>query len=124
MTKQKVLIIDDDTDLITLLRTRLESAGYGVISANDGDVGILKVEKEKPDLVILDLRLPHLGGFWICKSLKSQDKYKNIPIIILTGVYKSEEEKKQTLKLSAEAYMEKPFEAKELLEKIRDLLGK
>jgi len=120
--KKKILIIDDELDLITLLRTRLESQGYEVIYANDGDTGIAKVEQNKPDLIILDLKLPNLGGFWICKSLKSQDKYKNIPVIILTGVYKTEEDKNQALELGASAYIEKPFDAKVLLKRIEELL--
>lgn len=121
--KKKILIIEDETDLINILRINLESKNFTVISANDGDSGLSKVKLEKPDLIILDLKLPNLGGFWVCKALKSQEEYKSIPIIIITGAYVSEEDKNQSLALGAQTYLEKPFQSKTLINEINKILS-
>ena len=94
--KRKILIIDDEVNLLNFLRLHLEKKKkFEVISANDGDSGLAKVKSDRPDLIVLDLKLPNLGGFWVCKSLKSQEQYKDIPIIIITGAYVSEEDQEQ-----------------------------
>jgi DNA-binding response OmpR family regulator len=121
--KGKILIIDDEANLVNFLRLHLEKHKFQVISADDGDIGLAKAKSEKPDLIVLDLNLPNLGGFWVCKALKSQEEYKNIPIIIITGAYVSEEDQKQALELGAQAYLEKPFKTKVLINKIEEILN-
>src|SRR5882672_6100533 len=80
-----ILIIDDDPTTLGLLRTRLENAGYKVKHATDGEEGQSKAEKERPDLVILDVRMPRVDGWQVCRALKSNPATHQCPIIMLTG---------------------------------------
>src|SRR3989339_345444 len=85
MPDKKILVVDDEPDVVKLLKVRLEASGYAVIEAYDGQEGLDKAHNEMPDLIILDLMLPKLNGYQVCRMLKFDEDYKNIPIIILTG---------------------------------------
>ncbi len=117
MAKTKVLVIDDDPSIIRLNESLLGSNDYDVISAINGDEGLTKAMEEVPDVIILDLILPKMHGFEVCKILKGNNKTKDIPIIIVTAsgledVAKSEED------VHADVYMSKPYGAKELMDAI------
>jgi DNA-binding response OmpR family regulator len=118
---KKILIIEDEEDLLKMMIFRLKSADYEVISAVDGLQGLEMAKKEKPNLIILDLMLPRLDGFRVCKMLKASDEYKDIPIIILTARM-DESDKKLAEDVGANAYMTKPFNHQLLLGKIKELL--
>ena len=116
---KKILIIEDEKDMVTGLRFNLEARDYIVTAAYDGDEGYEMALKEKPDLVILDLMLPGMNGYEVCKNLKQ--KMPEIPIIMLTA--KSQEAEIITgLELGADDYITKPFSVLELLARIKAVL--
>jgi DNA-binding response OmpR family regulator len=119
---KKILVVDDEQDLVELIKMRLETNGYEVIVAYDGQQGLDKAKKQSPDLIILDLMIPKLDGYKICRMLKFDEKYKKIPIILFTA-RAQESDKKMGEEVGADAYITKPFEPKLLLEKIEELIG-
>jgi len=121
METKKILIVDDEPAIISILTTRLEAVGYQVVAAVDGEEALQKAEKEIPDLIVLDIMLPKIDGFKVCRILKYDDRYKDIPIIMLTA--KGQEKDKNIGKdVGADKYLTKPYEAEELLDAIRKLL--
>ena len=121
MAKKRVLIVDDEADLVEMVALRLESSDFEVIKAYDGQVGLDLARAEKPDLIILDLMLPKIDGYKVCRMIKFDEKYKNIPIILFTA--KAQDQDKELGKeVRADAYITKPFEAEVLLAKINQLL--
>lgn len=122
MTK-RILLVDDEKDLVETLTYRLEANNYEVIPAYDGQEGLNKAKSEKPDLIILDLMLPKMNGYEVCQLLKFDEKYKHIPIIMFTA-RTQESDKKTGLEVGTNAYITKPFEAQVLLSKIKELLEK
>lgn len=121
MSKKRILLVDDEEDLRKMLAFRLEAVDYEVLQAVDGQEGLNKTRADKPDLIILDLMLPKLDGFKVCRMLKFDQKYKHIPVIMFTArAQKSDEELGK--EMGADAYITKPFEPKALLEKMKELL--
>ena len=115
---KKILIIEDEKDMVTGLKFNLEARDYAVITAFDGEAGYQKALEEMPDLVILDLMLPRLNGYEVCKRLKKE--IPELPIIMLTA--KSQEAEIVTgLELGADDYITKPFSVLELLARIKTL---
>ena len=123
MAKNKILIVDDEADLAETLKFRLETAGYEVNTAPDGQEGLKKARSELPDLIILDLMLPKLDGYRVCRMLKFDEKYKGIPIILFSARVQ-ESDIKMGEEQGADAYITKPFDPKALLAKIDELLNK
>ena len=121
MAKKKILIVDDESDLVTLLSIRLEANDYQVSASFDGQDGLDKARAEKPDLIILDLMLPKIDGYKVCRMLKFDEKHKNIPIILFTA-RTQESDMKLGEDAGADAYFIKPFEPQVLLEKIKELI--
>ena len=116
---KKILIIEDEKDLVTGLKFNLEARDYKVAAAYDGEAGYRKALDDHPDLVILDLMLPKLNGFEVCKRLKKE--VPEIPIIMLTA--KSQESEVVTgLELGADDYITKPFSVLELVARIKTVL--
>ena len=118
---KKILIVEDEADLVEMMKLRLEATGYEVIAAYDGQEGLDKARSENPDLIILDLMLPKIDGYKVCRMLKFDENYKKIPILIFTARVQ-EGDKKMGMEVGADAYLTKPFEPKVLLEKIEELL--
>jgi DNA-binding response OmpR family regulator len=113
---KKILIVEDEKDMVTGLKFNLEVRDYTVIAAYDGETGYQKALTEKPDLVLLDLMLPKLNGYEVCKILKKE--IPDLPIIMLTA--KSQEAEVVTgLELGADDYITKPFSVLELLARIK-----
>lgn len=123
MEKKRILIVDDEEDILSLLKFRLEANNYEVLSASDGQEGLMKARVEKPDIIILDLMLPKLDGYKVCRMLKFDENYKNIPIIMFTAKAQQKDEELGK-EMGADAYITKPFEPDVLLEKIKELLMK
>lgn len=123
MQKKRILIVDDEKDLVRAVSFRLEDAGYEVISALDGMEGLEKAKKEKPDLIILDLMLPKMNGYKVCGLLKADSRYRGMPIIMFTA-RAQEADRKMSEEVGADAYITKPFEPHILLTKIEELLKK
>jgi len=113
-----ILVVDDEEPIQELLRFNLEKEGYLVCEAKDGQEALNSVEKDQPDLVVLDLMLPGMDGLEVCRKLRSNPKFQQIPIIMLTA--KGEEfDKVLGLELGADDYMSKPFSPRELLARIK-----
>jgi DNA-binding response OmpR family regulator len=123
MNKKRILLVDDEKDLRKLLKYRLESMGYEITEACDGEEGLNEAKTGNHDLIILDLMLPKIDGLDVCRILKDEWEYKNIPIIMFTA--KSQDEDKGLgMKTGADAYITKPFEPEILIGKIKELLGR
>ena len=121
--KKRILIVEDQAVISSMLRMRLEANNYEVMTAADGQEGLEKAHKESPNLIILDIMLPKMNGYQICQLLKADPKYKAIPIIISSG-RTPQEIRKVGKEMGADAFVSKPFEAEELLSKMKELLEK
>lgn len=119
--KHKVLIVDDEPDFVELLQLRLESEGYEVITAAEGKEGLEKAREVNPDVILLDVMMPKMDGYQVCRFLKFDEAYHNIPIIMLTA-RGQERDKAVGRDVGADAYITKPFENEELLVKMKELL--
>ena len=122
MAKARLLIVDDEKDIVETLTFRLEANGYEVSKAYDGQDGFDKAKKEKPDLIILDLMLPKMDGYKVCGLLKADARYSKIPIIMFTA-RAQDSDKSMGEDVGADTYITKPFEPQVLLGKISELLG-
>ncbi|MFC1508161.1 PleD family two-component system response regulator [Candidatus Omnitrophota bacterium] len=120
MDKKKVLVVDDDLDLLKMLQLRIETEGFEFMSAQDGKEMLESVKMKKPDVILLDVMLPKLDGYTALREMKKQEEYKDIPVIILTAKEKS---KVGDLFVTEgiSFFIEKPFETKDLMQKIRSL---
>lgn len=121
MAATRVLIVEDEEALATLLEYNLTKEKFAVTLAADGDEGLLKLEEEPPDVVILDWMLPKTSGIEICRRIRSKPETRNIPIIMLTA--RSEEaDRIRGLETGADDYLTKPFSTKELIARVRAVL--
>ncbi len=120
-TSKKILIVEDEKELLLGLSTLLKSQGYLIIAAYDGTFAISLAHKDKPDLIILDLGLPAGGGLFVLENLKSSVETNDIPVLILTAQQGEDLEEKLN-KMGAAAYFHKPFDPPVLLNQIRDIL--
>ncbi|MEK6729709.1 MAG: response regulator [Planctomycetota bacterium] len=118
MSKEKILVVDDEQDLVKLVRYNLEKDGYKVETAYNGEDALFLARKARPELVILDLMLPGIDGLEVCKKLKADPELANVAIVMLTA--KGEEaDITLGLKLGADDYVIKPFSPKELVARVR-----
>ena len=125
MAKKKILVIDDEPELVKAITIRLGARGYyEVIPAFDGQQGLDKAGEIKPDLILLDIVMPKMDGYEVCRKLKSNPETKGIPIIIFTAstAVGPEEFEKRRISVGAEGIIKKPFEPAELLEMVNKLL--
>jgi two-component system alkaline phosphatase synthesis response regulator PhoP len=125
--KAKILIVDDDPDFVDATRTVLESAAYDVVVAYSGDEGLKKAREDKPDLIILDVIMPHPDGFTVCGELKSDPDLADVPVMMLTSYAERRGETSvavtQGMMIEAEDYVDKPVRPQELLRHVKTLLG-
>lgn len=122
MPKKRILIVDDEPDLVETIQVGLELEDYECLVAYDGFRGLDRARNEKPDLIILDVMLPGLNGYKICRLLKFDEKYKHIPIIMLTAEAQ-DKDRRTGEETGADYYMTKPFSADNLLAKVREYLA-
>ena len=116
-----ILLVDDDPAILETIGTRLQSEGYKVVKAEDGDIALQLALRIKPDLIILDVNLPKRIGFSVARMLKLDERARKIPILMLTGRDRDSDYRLGAL-TGADAYMTKHFETKDLLETIAHLL--
>ena len=127
---QKILVVDDDPDILEALTMILEARGYQVATAQDGVEGLANLKAEKPNLMILDLLMPKMDGFAVCKELQDPrwSKYRDIPILILTSVREEASRRRYELEtgleLDVDDYLEKPISPDTLLDRVEKLLKK
>lgn len=120
---RKILVIDDEPDVVALLKTRLESAGYRVVTAGDGREGLKQALEEKPDLILLDIIMPAIDGNELCWLLKDDARTKEIPVVMLTAKG-TKFDRSYGLSAGAAEYVTKPYDPKDLLEKIEKIFEK
>ncbi len=118
---KKILIIEDEENLVELLRFRLEANGYEVEAAYNGEEGLGKIKKIKPDIVVLDVMMPKMHGYEVCMRAKKNEATRNIPIIVLTA-HTQTGDIDEAKKCGADYFISKPFEPTQLLEEIKRLL--
>jgi len=118
MPTERVHIIEDQADIINLVKFNLEAEGFAVTSSRDGAEGLDAVRRDPPDLVVLDLGLPSMDGFYICQQLKQDEATRQVPILILT-VRGGEPDIVQGLRLGADDYVTKPFRIGELIARVK-----
>ncbi len=123
MAKKKILIADDVLDTVELLRKRLRHEDYDTAEAYDGEECVKRTREYMPDLIVLDVLMPKMDGFEVCKILKSDEKTKYIPIILLTARGDTES-KVKGFDIGADDYLAKPFDFKELLARVRSLIAR
>jgi DNA-binding response OmpR family regulator len=121
--KKKILIVDDERDIVKGLMIRLQGAGYNIVTAFDGAQGVFMAHKEKPDLILLDIRMPAGNGFSVAQRLKRSIHTFTIPVIFLTGSPEKNAEEK-AMALGARFYIKKPYDPEELLDAIKRALEK
>jgi len=121
MSKMKIVVVEDDQDILQLLAYNMQASGFEVLTSRDGFEALSVVRRSLPDLVILDLMLPSLDGFEVCKELKRDPETKRIPILMLTA--RGEEvDRIVGLELGADDYVVKPFSPRELILRVRAIL--
>ncbi len=125
MKGDSILVVDDEEDTVELARMVLEFEGYRVFSANNGQEAIdfLKAEKEKPNLVLLDVLMPKMDGLKVCKWIKENPELNKIPVLLFTAKV-GNKDRKEGEKVGADAYIAKPFSADDLLSLIQTHLDK
>jgi two-component system alkaline phosphatase synthesis response regulator PhoP len=121
--KIRILLVDDEPDIVSMVKMRLEANNYEVMVANDGNTAYSMARSDFPDLIILDLMLPGMDGYKVCGLLKKDSRYSKIPIILFTA-RAQETDKKMGEEVGADSYLNKTCEPKELLENIKFLLAK
>jgi len=119
-TSKKILVVDDDTAVTKLLEGLLSSQGYTVLVAHDGLDGMVQVRKNNPDLIVLDIMMPEINGYDVCRDIKFDQRFKHIPIVVLTS--REQELDSRIGQLMGIDYMQKPIDTKLLLEKIQKAL--
>ena len=119
---KKILVVDDEPQIVSLLSARLKANGYETFAANDADTCIIMAREVQPDLILLDMKMPAGGGIRAFESIKSSVYTSNIPIIFITA-YPGEEVIKLVKDIGADGFFSKPFKSIELLTKIKDLIG-
>lgn len=118
---KKILIIEDSPTIVSLLRNRIEDSGYETIAANDGESGLQMIKEKMPDLIILDVKMPGMDGFEVCRIVKGDPNIKDIPIVFVTAsAQKSDIEKYR--EVGGSGYITKPYEGKALVDEIKKVL--
>jgi two-component system alkaline phosphatase synthesis response regulator PhoP len=123
MNPKKILVVDDEVDLVKTIQFALEAEGYQVLVSYNGEDALNQSRKENPDLILLDLMLPKLDGYKVCRLLKFDEQYKHIPIVMLTAKTQ-QKDRLLGMETGADEYITKPFDMGELTEKIKAYLSK
>ena len=119
---KKILVVDDEMHILRIVRYKLESAGYEVLTALNGADALKIAREEKPALIFLDIMMPGINGYEVCSELKNDSATKDIIIIMLTAKAQ-EADKIKGLEVGVDEYITKPFSPQDLLDRARDLLG-
>ena len=119
---KRILVVEDELDILKMTVFRLKREGYEVVTAMDGAKGLEMAEKEKPDLIFLDLNLPVIDGYEVCRKLKADKELKKIPVVILSA--SSDKIKEKSAEIGADDYMIKPYEPAELKAKAKEFSEK
>ena len=118
---KKILIVDDEPDILKAVTFRVKKMEYEVVTATNGQEALDLIQKEEPDLILLDIELPVMNGYEVCQRVKTNEKLKHIPIIFLTASSASKIAEK-VKEFNADDYLIKPFDSEELLKKIKNFI--
>jgi DNA-binding response OmpR family regulator len=119
---KSILVVDDEPNILLSLEFLMQQEGYEVRTATNGDEALLAVEEKQPDLILLDIMMPKIDGFEVCQKIRSNPKWKDIRIVILTAKGREVDQEKG-LALGADDYVIKPFATKQLVKKVKTVLG-
>jgi DNA-binding response OmpR family regulator len=119
---KSILVVDDEPNILLSLEFLMQQEGYEVRTATNGDEALLAVGEKQPDLILLDIMMPKLDGFEVCQKIRSNPKWKDIRIVILTAKGREVDQEKG-LALGADDYIKKPFATKQLVKKVKTVLG-
>jgi two-component system alkaline phosphatase synthesis response regulator PhoP len=122
MSKGKILVVDAEIYIVHILDFSLGMEGYEVVTALDGEQALVKVKSEKPDLIVLDIMMPKLDGYEVCKAIKSDPETRQIPVILLSAKGRNVDQK-MGFDVGADDYITKPFSPRKLVERINAILG-
>jgi len=122
MSKGKILVVDDEIYIVHILDFSLGMEGYEVVTALDGEQALEKLQSERPDLIVLDIMMPKLDGYEVCKAIKSNSQTRHIPVILLSAKGRNVDQK-MGFDVGADDYITKPFSPRKLVERINQLLG-
>jgi len=123
MSSSKILIIDDDLQVHRILSKILETKGYQILSAEDGEKGLAQFKKENPDFLILDLMMPNLSGFELCQKIREIPRSPK-PLILILSAKEAQMDRRRCLELGADDFVSKPFHISSLVRKIDHMLSK
>lgn len=118
----KILVVDDEPNIVLSLEFLMKQAGFQVRTASDGEAGLAAITAEQPDLVLLDVMMPRKNGYEVCQAIRANPDWKNVRIIMLTAKGR-EVEREKGLALGADDYITKPFSTQEVVERVRELLN-
>jgi two-component system alkaline phosphatase synthesis response regulator PhoP len=122
LKRKRILVVDDEVYIVHILEFSLSMEGYEVLTAFDGEEAIQRIESESPDLVVLDIMMPKLDGYEVCRRVRDDERFNGLPVILLSAKGRSADVDKG-LRVGADAYMTKPFRPRVLLDKIEELLA-
>jgi DNA-binding response OmpR family regulator len=120
----KLLIVEDNIVILTMQKQIFEMEGYDITTAQEGMDALKKVHQERPDIVLLDVNIPGMNGFELCRQIKEDPDLSDIIIVMISAVYYSDEDAKKGMAMGADAYFTKPYENEVLQSKIKELLEK
>ena len=120
--RKKVLIVDDQASILTTLRFQVQNAGYDVITANSGEAALAAIVQQVPDLILLDVMMPKMNGWEVCRRLKSLDATKSVPVFVVTSLH-GESDSAVARSSGADEFLTKPIKTVELLRLLRKHLG-
>jgi len=119
--RKRILVVDDEIYIVHILEFTLTMEGYEVLTAADGEEALEKIEHERPDLIVLDIMMPKMDGYEVCRKIRENEEVRSLPVILLSA--KGRPIDRETgLEVGADDYIVKPFSPRRLLEKIKDLL--
>lgn len=119
--KKRILVVDDEIDLVETLRFSLELEGYDVLVSYNGEEALHRARNENPDLILLDVMLPKMDGYKVCRLLKFDERFRHIPVFMLTAKTQ-EKDRIMGLETGADEYITKPFEMNDLMKKVKKYL--
>ena len=122
--KTKILVVDDEPDIVRVVARIMESCDYDVVTARDGFEALSAAQAEKPDVIILDLNLPGMNGFEVCHRLRTSEATRGIPIVMMTAAYVSIEDARRGDASGADEYVVKPFLREVLIHNVQRLLNR
>ena len=120
--RKKILVVDDEETVLLVFKTHLNAAGYDVVTASSGKAGLEAVGREDPDLVLLDVMMPEMNGFAVCRAIRDNPAWKKLPVVMITGLH-GEADAQEGRQSGATDFMTKPVDYDDLTKRVRKFIG-